>query len=1711
MRSRALSIVVVLALSALAEEPGLKRGFDAGKLYNFGGIDTVNTYNGNLLVQIPIGPTYPVNGGLSYSLGLTFNSKVWEYQDISTYTLAVPSRQSNAGLGWTLSLGRLLTADNSFNDAPVWSYQDRDTSVRFTYDTLHPGTSSATNVLYSNDSTYLRTKTASTPTVEFPDGTIHKFDATSGDLKEIADRFGNKITITPITNMSITPCLSTDTMAWKITDSENARTNYVCFKKFNLTYDSVYDNGNMVERVVLAAPPVTEGGAARQTSYIFGYGTPTIHRGPHSTYPNNSTVQVPQLTDLTLPDGSGYHFTYNTTTANDSGTISSLRLPTGALIGYTYQYFETPVDACDHGTWTRFLIGVGQRTISGPKIPTATWSYTRSLKSPPASFTVLCEVHNVPTSSLPPPEEMITAVTDPDGNVTEHYYSVWPDTDPTSQTNPHGFLPEEYSYPFTHNVMSGGYFLSTRVYTAAGYAADPKTPLRSTYVAYAKDTSRCAGGHSAAYCQNDNRRLSHERIVYHDDGNRIADTDYTDFDGVGHFRAVALGGTFTSGDQTTVTGYNKIVANVNPLSVDPNALDTGTYPGGFALPPTSHAWVLNTASYVTVTKTADSTTANRYMCYDSLTGFLRASRVGSGTSNTDAVTVFTADTSGNRNKEQDYGGDVLHNAPTSEPLCATATTPPSQAEYTITHTHSVGLPVTSSYSGVTFKSLDQTIDRTSGFITSWRDTSSFETKYTYDPAFRLTGVTPPAGLAATTYTFTNGTGFENGNFAPARVKETIASGNAMLGTTGSAENEYQYDALGRLWRTKKRLPDVSGSPVWNVREKLFTANGNLASSSEPEKLVVPQSGTEYDFTPSHQTLYGGYDPFGRTTSITAPDNHQTLLSYKGDRSTTRTITIATGRTSGEESVPSTETYDRQGRLESISEAEVQDRDTNQNVTADYTVATSYTYDVRGNLATVSMPRDGTSQSRSFTYDGRGFLTAEQHPEIGAAGNGTTSYSNYDSRGHAHRKVTGASGGAFDLSFEYDSAERLTKVLNGSTLLKQFVYDDQNGDVSLYCVNNPRCQGKLVASVRWNYTADIGDIPVSDAFQYEGVAGQTSRRDFTIGSTTSFDGLTFAAAQTYNDLGNVYKITYPFRKDSSGSPIASERTRVAEYDYTNGFLSAVKEPNGTSWASSISYQGNELVDVIKHGSGSSIATEAWASDSSGMPRVASITTTASDGSTAYSSGAYSYDGAGNIKQIGATNYAYDFFNRLHKSSNSPAAYTEYAYDGWGNRLGYWTKLTATPCFTDGRGVQHCQPQPKFVTEKLSGSTNHYLRSTYDAAGNVVADNARTFEYDSLSMMTSAAVKGRQFRYLYASDDERIAIVERVTLANALVKNKTTWTIRAFTPQLLAEWADDSTTGTRTISWKEDEIWRGATVIANEVTGTTKQYTVDHLGSPRNVLNASGLSVGSQDFDAFGTGGTTTGGALQFTGQERDGSNVAGGLPDLPDSFHARRYDALEGRFLSVDSHTGTPTVPQSWNRYSYARNEPLKYVDPTGADVALASGDHQNEVREMLIQTLQHRQGRADFAEIAMDPSVLAVYSDVRINAIPDVFRMLQAGSYHVILASANPDHVPPRTTTVDVSLDTLGIHFLHKVDPSGVTTTAHENFHTVKMVRKTPYPQIARDDQTGAAERYGRAVATSPIDMSRKLAEVYLNYYLGIHEERMRLLLWGIRSAIGSR
>src|SRR5215212_6124277 len=104
-----------LSLSA-ATPPSREHGFAPEKLYQFSNVDSVNLFNGNVIITVPIGIEYPAHA-FSYRFQLVYNSKAWTRQydysdehpcsDLSC-VVSRPHRQSNAGVGWRLSFGRLF-------------------------------------------------------------------------------------------------------------------------------------------------------------------------------------------------------------------------------------------------------------------------------------------------------------------------------------------------------------------------------------------------------------------------------------------------------------------------------------------------------------------------------------------------------------------------------------------------------------------------------------------------------------------------------------------------------------------------------------------------------------------------------------------------------------------------------------------------------------------------------------------------------------------------------------------------------------------------------------------------------------------------------------------------------------------------------------------------------------------------------------------------------------------------------------------------------------------------------------------------------------------------------------------------------------------------------------------------------------------------------------------------------------------------------------------------------------------------------------------------------------------------------------------------------------------------------------------------------------------------------------------------------------------
>jgi RHS repeat-associated protein len=117
--------------------------------------------------------------------------------------------------------------------------------------------------------------------------------------------------------------------------------------------------------------------------------------------------------------------------------------------------------------------------------------------------------------------------------------------------------------------------------------------------------------------------------------------------------------------------------------------------------------------------------------------------------------------------------------------------------------------------------------------------------------------------------------------------------------------------------------------------------------------------------------------------------------------------------------------------------------------------------------------------------------------------------------------------------------------------------------------------------------------------------------------------------------------------------------------------------------------------------------------------------------------------------------------------------------------------------------------------------------------------------------------------------------------------------------------------------------------------------DHLGSIIGVTDANGIQIYKTSFDSWGRKRNNEDWSYNnlnqapswlwrgYTGHEH--------LEEFAlINMNARLYDPILGRMLSPDNYVSNATNSQDYNRYTYARNNPLKYVDPDGNEPVSAT-------------------------------------------------------------------------------------------------------------------------------------------------------------------------------
>jgi YD repeat-containing protein len=1078
LRIFSLAACVLLAASSFAQlHPNQDRGFAPDKMYSFTDLDHVNTFNGNLMVTLPLGQKYEVSPNLSYSFSAVYNSNLWEvffFGDEGHESAVGPTRRANAGMGWSVSLGRFLShRDNSSGVGDGnYTFISPDGTEHTLYFEFPLPQDPADSKWSSYDGSYIRlVGQGRDALVQMPDGTKYLFDDIHDDgikyrLSAIFDRFGNWVNVQY-------PSEPGYSEVWRVTDSRGREQKLYFKDAINTSFEQ-----KLLDRIEFATF------AGRKATWKFNYSYRYIQRPPHIK-DDPTLIRVAMLREILqpTPDGTSHpnstRFSfvapgasgfdpdpYYDTSGLSTGLIRGMQLPTKGWFEWDFGDLVFPQDPDTRSLGPGYTIGVqARRQLDRDRVPLGEWKYIHKW----GCGGVPCQSPSHWAACYPDaPKQLVTMIQNPDATTLVRYYSIYYHPDcwesPSVDWNNN-----EYASPFTSFSRDPE---NRRLSWELRTGVDPNHPsvyntgpigtgtvLRTYYTHYHQIYS--LGGVS-----DTKRREQSSRTVFNDDlhcgpnGNEACFKSMSRFDFIdefGLYRQQSEGGNFpgmkfrtafTNYDGTLNTAEDWVLGTYSEQCVAEE--DTTRIPDS----------VYKYKDVVPVAKCSDlSNAATAKFKFNRATGFLEARRtlLGTALNARDLLLTAEVDTKGNTKFERYFGGDAEDQA-LSESENAMFD-PPAAPEYEIEHFYTYsGLTLTkrqSQYTGATFFIRDEDLDANTGLVSKSRDAAGVEVTFFYDALSRLGGVTSQTanGKATSGYIYTDATDSTN-----AIASELTTGANGDVITAGS----YEYDGLGRLKRTSRQLPDGKVSVV----QTDYDGQSRKSRESQP---------TAYETHPWNKNVVGNwtsyfYDPFGRPSVIQSPDRTSVSYQYSGVRETVRNSSIATSIT-GSSTATTKETFDVQGRLVAVEE---HSGDTRIDRPKGDAVSTSYTYDVRGNLTGVST---GT-QNRTFEYDGRGFLTRETGPEAG-----DTTYGKYDARGHALEKTHAGT----TLTYVYDAAERVTHVkkANGEDL-KTFDFATAND-------GDDKRKGKLITAVRRNELSSAGVIDVTESYKYEFPNGQMSKR------------------------------------------------------------------------------------------------------------------------------------------------------------------------------------------------------------------------------------------------------------------------------------------------------------------------------------------------------------------------------------------------------------------------------------------------------------------------------------------------------------------------------------------------------------------------------------------------------------------------------------------
>ncbi len=568
--------------------------------------------------------------------------------------------------------------------------------------------------------------------------------------------------------------------------------------------------------------------------------------------------------------------------------------------------------------------------------------------------------------------------------------------------------------------------------------------------------------------------------------------------------------------------------------------------------------------------------------------------------------------------------------------------------------------------------------------------------------------------------------------------------------------------------------------------------------------------------------------------------------------------------------------------------------------------TYYYYNTLGNMVRVNQG----VQNRYFMHDSLGRLLRVRQPEQEVNTNLNTS-GNPDNN-------------SWTIGFTYDDNSNLLTSRDANNVVITSTYD---------ALNRPLTRSYSDGTPTVTNYYDGGGLPSVPNYskgQLTRVSSSVSDSRYTefdiVGRLKQYqqitDGVTYTSKYAYNLSGALVEEEYP-----------SGRVVKNVLDATGNFslVQSKKDTAAGFWnyAQHFTYNAAGAVTKVQLGNGLWETAQLNSRLQSTQLGLGTVATGANLWKVDYEFGELQTNGtvdasknSGNIAQQTLTvpgtsfvqSYEYDSLQRLTTAVEKTGSTTNWSqdfdYDRYGNRIGIDQTI--------GSLTMNVTPSVDAATNRFSGSQGF----GYDNNGNIVDDIdvvsslPREFLFNGDNKQTEVKQNGVTIgRYYYDGEGRR---VKKVT------DTETTVFVHSG-GKLIAEYS-----------------------TATSQTPSVSYTTTDHLGSPRVITNELGQVSSRRDFMPFGeelyvgVGNRTGDTGLKYSSSQDDVRQKFTGYQKDDetnlDFAEARMYQNLHGRFTAVDPllASGKSANPQTFNRYVYVMNRPSRYIDPSGL---VAVDDH----------------------------------------------------------------------------------------------------------------------------------------------------------------------------